>query len=191
MKIGLFFGSFNPIHVGHMILANYMLEYTDLDSIQFVVSPHNPMKDKESLIEESERLKLINMALVDNEKMKASDIEFKMPKPSYTIDTLNLLQQRSQENEYVIIMGTDNLENLEKWKGYEQILSNYQIYVYCRSLSDGGKLKAHPKVKMCDAHLVELSSTFIRQAIKENKDIRYLVPSLAIWNYIKRKGFYK
>jgi nicotinate-nucleotide adenylyltransferase len=190
MKIGLFFGSFNPVHVGHMILANYMLEYTDLESIRFVTSPQNPLKDKDSLLSESERLKMVNMALVDNEKMQASDVEFKMPKPSYTIDTLEVLKKRSPENEYVIIMGTDNLENLHKWKDYEKILEQYEIYVYSRSTSEGGELRNHLKVKLFDAHLVEMSSTFVRQAIKENRDVRYLVPT-PVWNYIKRKGFYK
>lgn len=193
MKIGLFFGSFNPIHVGHLIIANYMLEYTDLESIRFVISPQNPLKDKESLLPESERLKMVNMALVDNEKMNASDIEFKLPKPSYTIDTINLIKNRSPEDEYVIIMGTDTLNTFYNWKDYKTILEECEIYVYSRPISNNDNFiifEKHPKIKIFNNNSIDLSSTFIRQAIKENKDVRYFV-SAPVWNYIKRKEFYK
>ena len=190
MKIGLFFGSFNPIHNGHLSLANYVLKNSDLDNIWFVISPHNPLKDKDSLLSESERLKMVNMSIFNSENLRASDIEFKMPKPSYTIDTLNLLKERFKENEFVIIMGTDNLENLHKWKDYEKILNEYEIYVYSRPTSDGGELKNHSKVKIFNSNLSEISSTFIRNSIKEDRDASNLmIPS--VWNYIKRKGFYK
>ncbi len=190
MKIGLFFGSFNPIHIGHTTLADYILNHTDLDKVWFVISPQNPLKDKNLLLPENERLKMVNMALVENEKMRASDIEFKMPKPSYTIDTLNLLKERFKENEYVIIMGTDNLENFHKWKEYQSIINNYDLYVYSRSTSDGGELKNHPKVKIFNVDSIEISSTFIRETIKNNGNIDSLVTN-SVGNYIKRKGFYK
>ena len=190
MKIGLFFGSFNPIHKGHITLANYILNHTDLDKIWFVISPQNPLKDKNLLLPEKERLKMVNMALVDIENMQASDIEFKMPKPSYTIDTLNLLKERFKENQYVVIMGTDNLENFDKWKDYQKILNEYEIFVYSRSTSDGGELKNHPKVKLFNSDFTELSSTMIRKMIKENENVDGLIPN-SVYNYIKRNGFYK
>ncbi len=190
MKIGLFFGSFNPIHNGHLALANYVLKNSDLNKVWFVISPHNPLKEKDSLLTESERLKMVNMSIIDNDKLRASDVEFKMPKPSYTIDTLNYLKERFKENEFVIIMGTDNLENLHKWKDFEKILNEYEIYVYSRPTSDGGNLKNHPKIKIFNSNLSEISSTFIRNSIKEGKDASNLM-TLSVWNYINRKGFYK
>jgi len=190
MKIGLFFGSFNPIHVGHMVLANYMLEYTDLDRIWFVVSPHNPLKMKSTLLDEKQRFHLVNLAIGDNIKFKANNIEFKLPQPSYTINTLTYLKEKYPQNEFVLIMGADNLESFHKWKNYEEILKYYQLYVYPRPAYDGGKLKNHPQVKLVNAPLMELSSTAIRQAIKEKKDIRYFVPEAA-WQYIKEMHFYE
>jgi nicotinate-nucleotide adenylyltransferase len=190
MKIGLFFGSFNPVHVGHMILANYMLEYTDLERIWFIVSPQNPFKKKSDLLDEKYRYDMVNIAIGENDKMKASDIEFTLEQPSYTIDTLNLLKKENPEDEFVIIMGTDNLENFNKWKDFVKILNRYKIYVYSRHTSDGGYLKGHPHIKIVDAHMVEMSSTFVRQAIKENRDIRYLLPT-GVWDYIKKMNFYK
>lgn len=190
MKIGLFFGSFNPVHNGHIILANYMLEHTDLENVWFVISPHNPLKDKQTLLKESERLKMINMALVGKEKILVSDIEFKLSQPSYTIDTLQILEMIHKEDEFVIIMGTDNLENLHKWKDYQNILEKYSIYVYSRNTSDGGELKNNSKVKIFNANLVELSSTFIRNEIRNNRDVKDFLP-VPVYNYIKRKEFYK
>lgn len=190
MKVGLFFGSFNPVHVGHMVLANYMLEYTALERIWFVVSPHNPLKQKSSLLDEKQRLQLVNLAIGDNTKLKTSDIEFKLPQPSYTIYTLTYLREKFPKNEFVLIMGADNLENFHKWKNYEEILKQFELYVYPRPDSDGGKLKDHPKVKFVNAPLMEISSTAIRQAIKEKKDLRYFIPE-ASWNYIKEMHFYE
>jgi len=190
MKIGLFFGSFNPVHVGHMILANYMFEYTDLERIWFVISPQNPFKDKSILLDEKHRYNMVNIAIGENDKMKASDVEFQLQKPSYTIDTLNLLTKENPEDEFVIIMGTDNLENFDKWKDYLKIIDKYNIYAYVRPTSDGGYMKNHEKVKIVNAHMVELSSTFVRQAIKENRDIRYLLPS-EVWKHIQKMNFYK
>lgn len=190
MKVGLFFGSFNPVHVGHMVLANYMLEYTDLERIWFVVSPHNPLKPKSTLLDEKQRFHLVNLAIGDNTKLKASNIEFKLPQPSYTINTLTYLKEKFPKNEFALIMGTDNLESFHKWKNYEEILKQYELYVYPRPDSDGGKLKTHPKVKFVKAPLMEISSTAIRQAIKDKKDMRYFLPEEA-WNYLKEMHFYE
>jgi len=190
MKIGLFFGSFNPVHVGHMILANYMLEYTDLERIWFVISPQNPLKDKSTLLDEKHRYNMVNIAIGENDKIKASDVEFNLEKPSYTIDTLNLLTKENPDDEFVIIMGTDNLENFDKWKDFVKILHKYKLYVYSRSTSNGGYLKNHSQVKIINAHMVESSSTFIRQAIKENRDMRYFMPT-GVWEHIQENNLYK
>ena len=189
MKIGLFFGSFNPVHVGHMVLANYMLEYTDLDKVWFVISPQNPFKKKESLLDEKQRLHMVSLAIGDNNKLKASDIEFKLPQPSYTINTLAHLSEKYPKNEFALIMGADNLESFHKWKNYEEILKHHDIYVYPRINSNGGDLANHPKVKITNAPLIEISSTEIRKAIKEKKDVRYFVPE-TVWNYLTEMHFY-
>lgn len=190
MKVGLFFGSFNPIHVGHLVLANYMLEYTDLERIWFVVSPHNPLKNKSTLLDEKQRLQMVDLAIGDNTKLKASNIEFNLPQPSYTIVTLTYLQEKYPLHEFVLIMGADNLESFHKWKNYEEILKHHQLYIYPRPESDGGKLKDHPQIKLVNAPLMEISSTAIRQAIKEKKDMRYFMPE-AVWQYIKEMHFYE
>jgi len=190
MKIGLFFGSFNPIHTGHMVLANYMLEFTDLEKIWFIVSPHNPLKQKSSLLHERYRLEMVTLAIGDNNKMKASDIEFKLPQPSYTINTLAHLQEKYPGNDFALIMGADNLENFHKWKNYEEILKQVELYVYPRPGASGGSLSSHKKVKLVNAPLMEISSTEIRNAIKEKKDVRYFVPQ-ATWEYIKEMHFYE
>ena len=190
MKVGLFFGSFNPVHVGHMVLANYVLEYTDLERIWFVVSPHNPLKIKSTLLDEKQRLHLVNLAIGFNTKLKASNIEFKLPQPSYTINTLTYLKEKYPQNEFALIMGADNLESFHKWKNYEEILKHYQLYVYPRPNNDGGDLKNHSNVKMVNAPIMEISSTAIRQAIKEKKDIRYFMPE-EVWEYIREMHFYE
>lgn len=190
MKVGLFFGSFNPVHIGHMALANYMLAFTDLDKIWFVVSLQNPLKEKKSLLKEHDRLHMLTLAIGDNSKMKASDIEFKLPQPSYTINTLTYLKEKYPTNKYVLILGEDNLENFHKWKNYEEILKQYELYVYPRPSTKGGELLNHKKVKLVDAPLMEISSTMIRNAIKEKKDVRYFVPP-ATWEYLKEYHFYE
>lgn len=190
MKVGLFFGSFNPVHVGHMVLANYMLEFTDLERIWFVVSPHNPLKKKNSLLDEKQRLHLVTLAIGDNNKMKASNIEFKLPQPSYTINTLTYLRENYPLHNFALIMGADNLQSFHKWKNHEEILKQYELYVYPRPGFDGGSFKDHPKVKFINAPLMEVSSTAIRQAIKDKKDMRYFMPD-AVWQYIKGMNFYK
>jgi len=190
MKIGLFFGSFNPIHMGHMVLANYLVEYTDLDKIWFVVSPQNPFKNKETLLDEKQRLYMVKLAIENDNRFKASDIEFKLTQPSYTINTLVHLKEKFPKNEFALIMGADNLETFHKWKNYETILKKHDIYVYPRPNSTGGDLKDHPKVKITTAPLIEISSTAIRNAIKEKKDMRHFVPA-SVWEYLTEMHFYR
>ena len=190
MKVGLFFGSFNPIHIGHLAIANYIVEYSDLDELWLVLSPQNPLKKKNSLLNEYDRLKMVELALEGNEKIKASDIEFRLPKPSFTIDTLTYLKERNPNNEFVLIAGTDNFESFHKWKNYEEILKHNQIYVYPRPGYDLGDYKNHPSLKVIDAPLMEISSSFIRKAIQANKDVRYFLPE-KIYHYIQEKHFYK
>jgi nicotinate-nucleotide adenylyltransferase len=190
MKVGLLFGSFNPVHIGHLAIANYMLEFADLESIWFVVSPQNPLKEKSSLLAENHRIRLVREAIGYFNKFKACNIEFKLPKPSYTVNTLTHLKEKHPKNEFVLIMGSDNLKTFHKWKNYEEVLKNYEIYVYPRPESDGGAFENHPKIKMINAPLMDISSTFIRDAIKSKKDIRYFLPQ-AVWKYIKEMHFYE
>ncbi|HET6228275.1 MAG TPA: nicotinate (nicotinamide) nucleotide adenylyltransferase [Bacteroidia bacterium] len=194
MKVGLFFGSFNPVHVGHMVLANYMLAYTELDQVWFVISPHNPLKKKASLLHERHRLRLVELAIGDNPKLKTSDIEFALSQPSYTVNTLVHLREKHPSINFALIMGEDNLQNFHKWKNYEEILKQHELYVYPRydmaaTTGDPSVMK-HTSVKRIAAPLVEISSTAIRQAILEKKDMRYFVP-LAAWEYIKEMHFYE
>jgi len=188
-KIGLYFGSFNPIHIGHLAIANYMLEFTDLDKIWFVISPHNPLKEKKSLLADYHRLEMVHLALHDNYDMKASNIEFKLPQPSYTIDTLTYLSEKYPENEFAIIMGGDSLGSLHKWKNYEQMIQQYQVYVYVRPDADHNNI-THPNIKVFHAPQMEISASFIRNSIKEGKNIRYFLPN-KVWDYIKEMHFYK
>ena len=190
MKIGLFLGSFNPIHLGHVALTNYFLEKTDLKQIWFVVSPHNPLKKKEMLLDEKQRFQMVKLAIGNNKKLKASNVEFKLPQPSYTINTLKHLKGKYPQHEFVLIMGADNLESFHKWKEYENILKSCQLYVYPRPESDGGKLKNHPQVKFVNAPLMEISSTSIRQAIKKKKEFRFFLPD-TVWEYINERHFYE
>lgn len=190
MKIGLFFGSFNPIHIGHLAIANYMLEFSDLDEIWLVLSPQNPLKKKKTLLNEYDRLKMVELALDENHKIKATDIEFRLPKPSFTIDTLTYLKERNPNNEFVLIAGTDNFQSFKKWKNYDEILKYYQIYVYPRPGYDLGEFENHPSLKVVNAPLMEISSSFIRQAIKDDKDIRYFLPE-KVYYYIQEMHFYK
>ena len=189
-KTGLFFGSFNPVHIGHMIIANFMATQTDLYQVWFVVSPQNPLKNKASLARDHDRLHLVRLAIGDNPLLRASDIEFGLPKPSYTVDTLAYLKEKYPEKKFVLIMGGDNLGSLHKWKNYEQLLENYEIYVYKRPRYDMGKFIEHPNVKLFEAPLMQISSSYIRQCVKEKKSVQYLVPE-AVYEYISSSSLYR
>lgn len=188
-KIGLFFGSFNPIHTGHLIIANYMANHTDLSEVWLVVSPHNPLKKKDSLLNMYDRLEMVNLALEDADNIRSNDIEFRLPKPSYTIDTLIHLQERYPNRNFVLIMGSDNLVTLKKWKNYEIILRDFEIYVYPRPGFDSTEWNSHPKITITDTPLMEISSTFIRNAIKKQKNVRYFLPNKVL-DFIEKKGIY-
>jgi len=189
MKIGLFFGSFNPIHIGHKVISSYLVDFTDLDKVMFVVSPQNPLKQKISLLDQYHRLQIIRAEIEDNSNLEVSDIEFDMPKPSYTIDTLVRLKEKYPENNYSIIMGSDNLQNFHKWKNYEQILEDYSVYVYPRP---GYEISgSHKNIHIIEGvPQMEISSSFIRKSIKEGKDISYLMPEKA-WIYTDEMNFYR
>ena len=189
-KIGLFFGSFNPVHNGHLMLANYIVEYTDLDSIWFVVSPQNPFKEENSLLQDHHRRDMLEMAVKNDSRFEVCDIEFSMPKPSYTIDTLKCLSERYPDMEFYLIYGMDNLACFDKWKDYQSILDNYNLLVYPRKNYDAGNLKNHKSVHIISAPEIEISSTFIRKAIKNNKDIRYFMPEQS-YKYMIDMNFYK
>lgn len=202
MNIGLYFGTFNPIHVGHLIIANHLAEYTDLDEVWIVVTPQNPLKQKKSLLADFHRLAMVKEAIDDNRKLKASDVEFKMPRPNYTIHTLTYLIEKYPSNNFALIMGEDNLRGLHRWFNYEQILEKHKIYVYPRVLTiqeseaenamkEAPSFSKHPNVILCDsAPLMKVSSSFIRKAIKAKKDVRYLL-SEPVFRYIDEMKFYQ
>ncbi len=202
MKIGLYFGTFNPIHIGHLIIANHFAEYSGLDQIWMVVTPHNPLKNKDTLLDDYQRLQLVFLATEDYPKIKPSDIEFKLPQPNYTVNTLAHLQEKYPQHIFSLIMGEDNLKSLHKWKNYEIILQNYEVYVYPRvseekDTSLKGELakqnlefKNNPKIHFIDAPIVEISSTFIRANIKNKKNVRPLLPE-KVWEYIDHNNLYK
>jgi len=189
-KTGLLFGSFNPIHIGHLIIAEYMLEFTDLQEIWFVVSPHNPLKGKKTLLADHHRLAMVNIAVEDNYKFRASSIEFNLPRPSYTIDTLTYLYGKYPDKDFVLVMGSDSLSSLKKWKNYKQLFEYYRMYVYPRPLSDGGEYRNHRHVKLVDAPLMEISSSFIRKAVKAKKNVQYMLPP-KVYGYIIEMHFYE
>ena len=192
MYIGLFFGSFNPVHVGHMIIAQHLLNETDLDQVWMVVTPHNPLKKKATLLDDHHRLQMVYLATEDFPKIKPSDIEFKLPQPNYTINTLVHLQDKHPDYEFSLIMGEDNLNSLHKWKNYEAILQHHEIYVYPR-LNSGEideQFVNHPKIHRVGAPVVELSSTFIRDSIKNNKNVIPMLPH-KVWEYVEHNLFYK
>lgn len=190
MKIGLYFGSFNPLHIGHLAIANYMVEFSDLDEIWLVVSPQNPLKKKSSLLNEFDRFDMVELALKDDLRIKPSDIEFNLPKPSYTIDTLTYLSEKHPKYNFNLIVGADSLQSFHKWKNYEKILKHYNLYVYPRPNCNIDEFKDHKNVNIINAPLMEVSSSFIRKSIKENKDIRYFLPT-EVYKYIKKMNFYK
>jgi len=191
MRIGLYFGSFNPIHHGHLIIANYILENTGLDQVWFVISPQNPLKPSSSLLNEYHRLFLVQAAIEGENNLKASDIEFKLPKPSYTVDTLAYLQEKYPAHEFSIIMGSDSFQNLPKWKNYHWLLQHYPVYVYKRPAHEVlPSFEDAKKIIVLDAPLLPISATGIRKNIKAGKSIRYLVPD-AVREEIERNGYYK
>ena len=192
MKIGLYFGTFNPIHVGHMIIANHMAEHSDLDQIWMVVTPHNPHKQKTTLLDDYQRLHMVTLATEDFTKIKPSDIEFKLQQPNYTVNTLAHMEEKYPMHEFALIMGEDNLNSFHKWKNYEVILNNHEIYVYPRKNSDkiNEQFVAHNKIKRVDAPIIELSSTFIRDNIKSKKNVAPMLPQ-KVWDYIDSSAFYR
>ena len=192
MKVGLYFGTFNPIHVGHIIIANHLVEYSDLDEVWMVVTPHNPHKKKSSLLANHHRFELVYLALQKYTKIKPSDIEFKLPQPNYTVNTLAHINEKHPQHEFSLIMGEDNLKSFHKWKNSDIILENHTIYCYPR-ISNGeikSKLENHPKIHKIDAPIIEISATLIRQGIKNNKNV---VPMLSVetWKYIDEMNFYR
>ena len=191
MKYGLFFGSFNPIHIGHLVIANYMATRTDLKQVWLVVSPHNPLKPKKTLARDYDRLYLARLAIGDNLKLQASNIEFNLPQPSYTIDTLTYLKEQHPEKEFVLIMGGDNLASLPKWKNYELILRDYSIYVYQRPNYALGDLVHHPNVTLFeDVPLMKISASYIRQSIQAGQSVQYLVPE-KVYDYLQSSNLYR
>ncbi len=197
-KIGLYFGTFNPIHVGHLIIANYMADYTELDEVWLVVSPQNPLKKKETLLKDHHRLSLVRIALEDNTKLMASNIEFDLPIPSYTINTLVHLKEKYETYEFHLIMGEDNLRSFHKWKNQEEIINNHKIFVYPRVLTEREMEDNtvefssfnHSNVIRCQAPIMKISSSFIRKAIKNGKDVRYLLTP-EVFKYVDEMNFYK
>jgi nicotinate-nucleotide adenylyltransferase len=192
MKIGLYFGSFNPIHIGHLVIANHMAEYSDLNQVWFVVTPHNPFKKKNSLLDDYQRLEMVYRATKDYTKLKPSDIEFNLPQPNYTINTLTYLQEKYPDHEFSLIMGEDNLKSFHKWKNYQLILENHDIYVYPRVSEEKieTQFEGHKKIHPVDAPIMELSSTFIRKAIKAGKNVKPMLPEF-VWEYLDEMNFYK
>lgn len=191
MKVGLFFGTYNPVHVGHMVIANYMVEYTDLDQIWMVVTPQNPFKQKQSILKDYDRLHLVRLAIGEDPKLKASDIEFKLPQPNYTASTLIYLKEKFPETDFALIMGADNLNHFHKWKNHYEIIKNYDLYVYPRMESnDGGELRHHYKVNYVEAPVMKISSSFIRKAIQEGKNVSHYMPK-EVAQYVDEMNLYR
>jgi nicotinate-nucleotide adenylyltransferase len=189
-KTGLFFGSFNPIHNGHLMIASYMVEFAGLDQVWFVVSPHNPLKEKSSLLPDHHRLAMVNLAIEDDRRFKSSNIEFKLPKPSYTIDTLTYLAEKYPGKTFILILGSDNLPTLHKWKNWEALLSQYRLYIYPRPNTITSLFDNHPSLTMVDAPLITVSSSFIRKGIADGHDMRYFLPE-KVWKYVEEMNFYR
>ena len=189
-KIGLFFGSFNPIHIGHLIIAEYIVEHTDLKELWFVVSPCNPLKKKQSLLNDHQRLYMVNIAIEDDPRFRSCDIEFKLPQPSYTVNTLLHLAEKYPDKEFCLIMGEDNLDCIEKWYNYQYILDNYQIYVYPRDDYKTENKRELPNIHYVDAPKIGISATMIRQSIQEKKSVKYLLTE-KVMKYVEDMGLYR
>lgn len=190
MKIGLYFGTFNPIHIGHCVIAQHMLEYTDLDEVWFVVTPHNPHKKKSNLLDDHTRLHMVTLALENQYKLRASNMEFDLPQPSYTATTLAHASEKYPDHQFALIMGADNLATFPKWRNWEWMIEHYQLYVYPRIDSNGGELKAHSQVHLTRAPIMEIASTEIRQAIQQGKDVSYMLPA-KVWSFIDENLYYR
>ncbi|MDB2631689.1 nicotinate (nicotinamide) nucleotide adenylyltransferase [Flavobacteriaceae bacterium] len=191
MKIGLYFGTFNPIHVGHLIIANHFAEHSDLDQVWCVVTPQSPMKKKQSILDNNQRLEMVYLATKEYPKIKPSAIEFQLKQPNYTIHTLAYLEEKYPEYEFALIIGEDNLVTLPKWKNAELLLERYPIYVYPRKLySEEKEFRLKGTIHKVNAPVIEISSSFIRTSIKEGKNIRPLLPE-AVWVYLDEMNFYK
>jgi nicotinate-nucleotide adenylyltransferase len=190
MKTGLYFGSFNPIHIGHLVIANFMIEFTELKQLWFVVSPQNPLKEKRSLLKDYHRLEMVRLAVDEDDRFRASDIEFKLPTPSYTIDTLAYLEEKHPGLEFQLVMGADGLRTFHKWKHADLIVKNYHRLIYPRPGEGGSSTSDLPNATLVQAPLMEISSSFIRKAIAEGKDVRHLVPAKA-YQYMREMHFYE
>ena len=189
-KIGIYSGSFNPIHHAHVMLANYLVEFSDLDELWFVVSPQNPLKRTEDLLDDDERLKMVQLALGDDARFKVSDVEMHLPIPSYTINTLRTLSAQFPDDHFILICGMDSLQNLPRWRDYQQILDDFGLIVFPRKGYDGGELAHHPNVTVVETPVIEISSTFIRNCVREGRDVRHFMPEKA-FRYMDEMGFYK
>lgn len=191
-KVGLYFGTFNPIHIGHMVIANHFAEFSDLDEVWFVVTPHNPFKEKKTLLADYHRYQLVDIATADFPKLKPSRIEFDLPQPNYTSKTLIYLAEKYPDKKFVLIMGEDNLRSFPKWKNSDSIIENYELYVYPRIVNNQKEpeLKNHPKVKLVGAPVMEISASFIRKSIKAGKNIEPLLP-YKVWKYMDEMNFYR
>ena len=188
--IGLFFGTFNPIHIGHMAVANYMVAYEGLDGLWFVVTPQSPFKQKQSILPDRQRLEMVHRAIGEDLRFKASDIEFNLPQPNYTAYTIKTLLEKYPNKAFALLMGEDNLAGFKRWKNYEYLLKYTKLLVYPRPGFDSGSWKEHPSVRLVPAPQIEVSSRFIRSGIKEGKDLRHFMPQKA-WAYAEEMGFYK
>ncbi len=188
MHIGLYFGSFNPIHTGHLIIANHVLQHSGVDKIWFVLSPHNPLKDSHSLLNEYDRLHLVELAIGDNPKFRASKVEFQLPKPSYTIDTLTHLREKFPFETFSVVMGSDSFQNIQRWKNWEQLAAQYEIIIYKRPGFPVTPLEP-AKMTVLEAPVLDISASFIRNEIKAGKSVRYLLPE-AVWQYISENRYY-
>lgn len=190
MKIGLFFGSFNPIHIGHMAIANYIVEYSLMDQIWFVVTPHNPLKNRNNLLDDYQRLELVHRAIDTDFRFRASDIEFRLPRPNFTVDTLAFLKEKHPKNDFHLIIGADNYITLRKWKNSDYLIKNYKFLIYPRPGFDHEAVTFGANFKIIHAPNIEVSSTFIRNAIRDGKNVCHFMPPKA-YEYIEEMGFYQ